>query len=131
MTPQPASRAGRYVRFLGLAFAIVAGLCAIGFLPTRRLAGPDALTAMAAGCAISFVAAAMAGALLVVVDAATPEARMQRSFMATVVRLVIVVLLGIGAALSGEFSRSPLLLWMAMSYIALLPLEVMLAIRPA
>ena len=33
MTPPPASKAGRYLRFLGLAFAIVAGLCAIGFLP--------------------------------------------------------------------------------------------------
>ena len=29
----------RYARFLGLALAIVFGLCAVGWLPTRRLAG--------------------------------------------------------------------------------------------
>jgi len=131
VTPEPASRAGRYIRFLGLAFVIVAGLGAVGWLPTRRLAGPDGVLAMAAGCGISFIAAAFAGALLVAIDAATPEARMQRSFLATIARLAVVVVLGIAAALSGEFSHSPLLFWMATSYVALLPLEVMLAIRPA
>ena len=121
-------RGSRYARFLGLAVAIVAGLCAIGWLPTRRLAGAGAVAAMVAGCAIGLLSAALAGWLLTAVAADTPEARMQRSFLAMVVRLAVVVVLGAAAVFSGEFARAPLLFWMAAAYVALLPLEVRLAI---
>ena len=123
-----ASRGSRYARFLGLAVAIVAALCAIGWLPTRRLAGATGVVAMAAGCGISLLSAALAGGLLVVVGAETPEARMQRGFLAMVVRLAVVVVLGMAAALSGELARQPLLFWIGTAYVALLPLEVKLAI---
>jgi hypothetical protein len=83
---------------------------------------------MMAGCTISFVSGALAGGLLIVVGAETPEGRMKRSFLAMIVRLVVVVVLGTAAALSGEFARAPLLIWIGMAYIALLPLEVRLAI---
>lgn len=122
------SRGGQYARFLGLAVAIVIGLAVIGWLPTRRLAGAGALAAMAAGCGISLVSAALAGGLLIAVPAPTPEARMQRGFMAMVVRLAVVVVLGLAAVLSGELARQPLLFWIGAAYVALLPLEVRLAI---
>jgi len=118
----------RYARFLALAFVVALGLCAVGWLPTRRLAGAPAVAAMIAGCVISLASAALAGGLLVAVDANTPEARMRRSFMAMVARLAAVIVLGLAAALSGEFARGPLLIWMAVAYMALLPLEVRLAI---
>lgn len=118
----------RYARFLGLAVATVVGLCAAGWLPTRRLAGPEAVWSMAAGCAISLFSAAVAGWLLISVHADTPQARMQRAFLAMMIRLVLVLIVGVAAALSGEFARSPLLFWLAVAYMALLPLEVRLAI---
>ena len=120
----------RYVRFLGLAVGLMVALCAVGYFPTRRLSGADAVGAMAAGCGISLVAAAAAGWLLTAVGAETPEARMQRGFLAMVVRFAVVVVLGLAAALSGEFARAPLLFWMATAYVVLLPLEVRLAITP-
>ena len=122
------SRSSRYARFLGLSVAIVFGLCALGWLPTRRLAGAEAVVAMFAGCAIGLVSAALAGWLLIVVSGDTPEARMQRGFLAMVVRLAVVVVLGMAAALSGEIARQPLLFWIGTAYVALLPLEVKLAI---
>jgi hypothetical protein len=118
----------RYARFLSLAVAIVIGLGAVGFLPTRRLAGGHALRSMAAGCAISLVAAALAGWLLIVVDAGTPEARMQRAALAMVCRLAVAAVLGVAAALSGEVAPRPMLFWLAATYVVLLPLEVKLAI---
>jgi len=118
----------RYARFLGLAVAIVVALGAVGVLPTRRLAGPEAVAAMIAGCAISLVSAALAGLLLVTVSGDTPDARMKRSFLAMVVRLAVVVVLGMAAALGGVFAPQPLLFWIATGYVALLPLEVRLAI---
>jgi hypothetical protein len=120
----------RYVRFLGLAVVFVVALCGVGFVPTRRLAGEEAIGAMIIGCGISLVAAALAGWLLVAVGAGTPEARMQRGFLAMIVRLAVVIVLGIAAALSGQFLRAPLLFWMATAYVVLLPLEVKLAIAP-
>jgi hypothetical protein len=85
---------------------------------------------MLAGCGISLVAAALAGWLLTAVGADTPQARMQRAFLAMAVRLAVVIVLGLAAALSGEFARTPLLFWMAAAYVVLLPLEVRLAIAP-
>jgi hypothetical protein len=126
MTEQTA--ASRYARFLGLAVGIVLVLCAAGFLPTRRLAGTDGVPAMFAGCAIGLMSAALAGLLLVAVAGDTPDARMKRSFLAMVARLVVVVALGAAAALSGVLATEPLLLWIAVAYVALLPLEVRLAI---
>ena len=70
---------------------------------------------MAVGCAIGFASAALAGWLLTAVRADTPDARMQRAFLAMVVRLAVVVVLGLAAALSGEFARMPLLFWVATS----------------
>jgi hypothetical protein len=119
---------GRYARFLGLALTVAVVLCAVGWRPTERLAGPQAVSAMLAGCAISLLSAAIAGWLLVAVPADTPELRMRRAFVAMVVRLFFVLALAVAAALSGEFARSPLLFWLAMAYMALLPLEVRLAI---
>ena len=119
----------RYARFLGMAVAIVIGLCTVGWLPTQRLAGPRAPAAMVAGCTISLLSAGVAGYLLTAVRADTPQVRMRRGFLAMIVRLVVAVVLGLAAALSGEFATSPLLFWLAMAYIALLPLEVRLAIQ--
>ena len=117
-----------FARFLGLAVAVVLGLGVIGWLPTARLAGPAGPSAMAAGCVISLLSAAIAGWLLIAVPAETPQARMQRAFMAMMVRLAVALVVGVAAALSGAFARSPLLFWLAAAYMALLPLEVRLAI---
>ncbi len=123
-----ASRSAQYGRFLGLGAAMVLVLGLVGWLPTRNLAGAEAVPAMAAGCVIGLIAAAMAGVLLVVMGGATPEARMQRAFAAMVARLAVVLVLGLGAALSGLFARMPLMFWIATTYVVLLPLEVRLAV---
>lgn len=123
-----ASQGGRYVRFIGLAVLVVVVLVGVGFLPTRRLGGDAALPAMVVGCVISLAGAALAGGLLVATRIDSPTSRMQTAFLAMVVRLAAVAVLGVAAALSGELARTPLLFWIATSYVALLPLEVKLAI---
>lgn len=118
----------RYLRFLGIAVAVTAALCALGFVPTRRLAGDAGIPGMFAGCAIGLISAALAGILLVSVPGDSPEAKLKRSFLAMVARLAVVVAFGAAAVLSGMFPVSPLLLWMVIAYMALLPLEVRLAL---
>jgi hypothetical protein len=117
-----------YPRFLGMAVAVIAALCVVGIVPTRRLAGDEGLPGMFAGCAIGFLSAAFAGLMLVTVAGDSPEAKLKRSLLAMVARLAAVVVLGVAAVLSGMFAISPLLLWIAIAYMALLPLEVRLAL---
>jgi hypothetical protein len=116
------------IRFLGAECLIVVALCAIGWIPTQRLAGSQALPAMIAGCGISLVSAVLAAYLTTLVDGSTPEGRMRRGMFAMFARLGIVIALSVAAVLSGEFAQRPLLLWMAIAYMAVLPLEVRLAI---
>lgn len=125
-----ASPRARYARFLGLAGMIVLALGAVGALPTRRLAGEQAWPAMVVGCLIGLLSAALAGGLVVAAAGDTPTARMQRAFLAMVLRLAVVVVLTLPAVLSGELARMPLLFWVAATYVVLLPLEVRLAIAP-
>jgi Ca2+/H+ antiporter len=111
-----------------MAFAVTAALCVLGFLPTRRFAGDAGVPGMLVGCAIGFLSAAFAGFLIVSVPGDSPEAKMKRSFMAMAARLAAVIVLGAAAVLSGMFPTAPVLLWMAIAYMALLPLEVKLAL---
>ena len=83
---------------------------------------------MAAGCGISLVSAALAGWLLIAVGGETPEARMQRASWRWWSGWRSSSCWALAAALSGELARQPLLFWMATAYVALLPLEVKLAI---
>lgn len=124
----PASKGARYAQFLVGAAVILAVLWGLGVVPTRRLAGGDGVFAMFAGCAISFISAALAGALVAMTGGDTPEARMQRWFLSMVVRLAVVVACGAAAVFSGLFPRQALLFWIAVAYVALLPLEVRLAL---
>jgi hypothetical protein len=116
------------IRFVAAEALIVVVLCGIGWIPTQRLAGPEALPAMFAGCAISLVSAALAGWLTTMIDGSMPEGRMRRGMFAMFARIGIVMALSVAAVLSGEFLQRPLLFWMATAYMALLPLEVRLAI---
>jgi len=122
------SASSRYATFVGLSVAVALAMVALGYVPTRRLAGDIGIRSMLAGCGIGLVSAACAGVLLVMVAGDTPEARMKRSFMAMVARLAVAVAFAAAAVMSGLFSTQPLLLWIGIAYMALLPLEVRLAI---
>jgi hypothetical protein len=125
MAPGPASR---YLRFIGWTAVVIVAVVGIGVLPTRRLAGDAALPAMLAGCAIGWISAALAGGVLVAPREKTPQAQMQTALMAMMVRVAAVIVLGAAAVLTDIFQRAPLLFWLAASYVALLPLEVRLAV---
>jgi len=99
-------------------------------VPTRRLGGPEAVTAMLAGWGVSLVASWIGALPLLVAGAGiTPQERVVRLLGSMALRLAVVVLLGAGAVLGGLFSERALLLWIALSYMALLPLDTAFALR--
>ncbi len=129
------SAAGDFARFLILAGAIVVFVAGVGYVPTKRLAGSDGTLAMAVGCVISLVASAM-GAVPVVLarrhvgtDSQAAGRRVTAVMMSMAVRFLVVLILGVAAALSGLLVTAPLLIWLAISYLALLAADTTFALR--
>jgi hypothetical protein len=112
-----------YARSLLLIVAAAGVVAALGYLPTKRVAGAEGVTAMLAGCAITMIASAIG--VIPIAGAAGRPSRVtpQVIMVATSVRLVGVLVLAVAAALSGLFERGPLLIWVAVSYLAQLAVD--------
>lgn len=124
MTAAGRSRTAGYLRFLVWVTVVAAAVAALGAVPTRRLAGEDGIPALLAGCLIGAIAS-LAGGLPVFFGppAASPAGRLQATLLAMAVRLGVVLALGLAVALSGWFERVPLLIWIAVSHLALLVVD--------
>lgn len=118
--------AARYLRFVAAALAAAGLLVLIGYWPTQRLAGSDALGAMFAGCAVSFLASVVGG--LPLCFRREGSIPIFTAFVSMGLRLLAVVVLGTVAALSGFFPLRPLLLWLAIAYVALLAVDTVYAV---
>lgn len=125
----PARPAAGYARFLALAVAVTVTAGAIGAVPTRRLAGEEGLPALLAGCLIGLLSSALGGLPVALWRDRTPAGRVTAMMASTAVRLLAVAVLGIAAVLSGQLARMPLLLWIAISYAALLGVDAWYALR--
>jgi uncharacterized membrane protein len=118
-----------YLRFLAWALLIAAAAALLGYAPTRRLWGEAAIPAMMAGVAIGVIASA-AGALPIALSRmrGAPISPAQ-GLAAMGIRTAAVVVLGLSVGLSGWFDSRPLLIWIALGYVAQLALDVWYAVR--
>ena len=128
---KPGTAAQGYLRFLAWAAGVAVAVGAIGWWPTRRLAGDDGIPALVAGCLIGLLSSALGGLPIALIRDRAPASRLIASMGAMGVRLLAVVVLGAAAVLSGWFARAPLLLWIAGSYAALLGVDAWYALRAA
>jgi len=123
MTPAR-SPAAEYLRFLAWVVGVAALIALVGAQPTRRLGGEEAIPAMIAGCAIGVLASAV-GALPVALArrSGSRVAPLQGMLASMALRLATVLGLGLAAGFSGWFEIRPLLLWIALGYVAQLALD--------
>jgi hypothetical protein len=127
MTPAR-SPAAEYLRFLAWVVGVAALIALVGALPTRRLGGDEAIPAMIAGCAIGVLASAV-GALPVALArrsgsrVAPLQGPLQGMLVSMALRFATVLVLGLAAGFSGWFEIRPLLLWIALGYVAQLALD--------
>ena len=128
---KPVTAAHGYLRFLAWAAGVAVAVGAIGVWPTRRLAGDDGIPALVAGCLIGLLSSALGGLPIALIRDRAPASQVIASMGAMGARLLAVVVLGAAAALSGWFARIPLLLWIAVSYAALLGVDAWYALRSA
>lgn len=124
------SPAAAYLRFVAWVIGVAVLAAVVGYLPTRRMGGAEAVPAMVAGCAVG-VLASLVGGLPVLWGRAepTPAERLNRMLLGLAMRFGAALALGLVAALSGLFDRDPLLLWIAISYLALLVVDTRFAVK--
>ena len=123
ITDLPATVNGRVLKIGFLCLVVAVLLAASMGAVTYRFAGTAGLAAMGAALLISLISN-VAGALPAcwrLGDIEPPDAKDMLWGMA--VRLVVLLLLAVPAALSDVFPRRPLLLWLAGGYFALLMME--------
>jgi hypothetical protein len=125
----PPRAAGRYLRFLAQVATATIAAALLGALPTLRLGGEGALLAMAVGCGISALGSAVGGLPFALSPPAAPQAAATRALLAAVLRPLVVLGLGLAAALSRRFATAPLLIWLAVSYVLLLVLDTRYAVE--
>ena len=122
--------AAAYLRFVAWLLGVAALAAAVGYLPTRRLGGPDAVPAMIAGCAVGVLSSLVGGLpVLLARSDPTPAERLNRMLFGLALRFGVAIALGMAAALSGGFARYPLLLWVAISYLVLRPVDTRFALK--
>ena len=98
----------------------LAAVVVVGAWPTWRLAGGAGLTAMGVGSAISLIGA-LAGSLVSVAGMARrPELAGYMTMAAASVRFGVALVLAAAVALIGLLDVAALLLWVVISYLALL-----------
>ncbi|HXO20719.1 MAG TPA: hypothetical protein VOA87_12450 [Thermoanaerobaculia bacterium] len=127
MTGDQRRAAVDYLRFLAWTAVLVTAIALLGWLPTRAWGGKGAVLAMAVGCGVGVLAAA-AGGLPVALAAAgrgreKDRERFGAALQAMILRLVVALAAGVAATLSGKFARGPFLVWVAISYVALLAVD--------
>ncbi len=108
-----------YLSFLALAVAILAVLITLGIIPTRRLAGDDAVAAMIAGCLISVFAALLGTIPVMLARGRGASSTIPAVLMSILLRTSAVIVLGFLAFRSGWFEAKPLLIWMVLSHASL------------
>lgn len=123
------SPVAEYLRFLVYAVAVGAALVLLGYAPTRRLGGEGALPAMVAGCVIGILASAVGALPIALARRSDRRAPLEGMLGAMALRLATVLALGLSAGLSGWFETRPLLIWIALGYVAQLALDARYATR--
>jgi hypothetical protein len=125
-----ARAAGSYLRFLAWATGAIVAAALLGYIPTLRLAGEDALPSMIAGCLVAFLASAI-GAIPAARASNRPGVARegpQVALKAMALRLLSVVVLGAAVGLSGRFETMPLVVWIAIAHAALLIVDTRYAL---
>ena len=111
-----------YARFAIWVLACAVALVVLGFLPTRRLAGEEALPAML-GAVLAASLGSIIGGYPVFAAHRRGTPNPHAGLVSMMVRLVAVALLSTSLALSLALESGPFLGWLAVSYLLLLVVD--------
>lgn len=129
MTKARATFGGYYAVFVGMGLATALAVAAIGYFPTVRIRGDEGAAALAAGCAVSWIASCIGALPTAAALAARPKQAGTAVLTSTMVRFVTALVLVVPLVLSGWFDKTVLVLFVAVSYLMMLMVDTLLAVR--
>lgn len=115
---------GAFGRLALLSLGVALATALVGYLPTRALGGPDALSALLIGLGIALFATLAGLVPQVLTLSREPRERQAGVLAGTVVRFLLTLGLLLPALLTGITARVALALWTAIGYIVLLAVDV-------
>jgi hypothetical protein len=124
-------RAGEsHLKFTFLLVGVAVCLVLLGYLPTRRLGGASAIQAMWYGCALNVLSASI-GALPITFARIQPrrESAARVSLVSMVLRMGTALILAVAALIGLGLETKPFVLWFALAYAALLPIDTLYATK--
>lgn len=118
-----------YVRMAGLTALAAALLVAIGYAPTRAAAGDAGVAAMLVGAG-----AALLGGLVGLLPPALFSGRGFAHYangvlLGMALRMLLTLALALGLRLANHWPAAPLLLWVGLTYVAILVVEGILLLQ--
>ncbi len=119
----------RYAKFVGVSVVVAVAIAGVGFLPTRKLAGVEGLWAMLAGCGVSLLGSWFGAVPMAMVVVGDKTAVATAALGAMAVRFMVVVSGALALALGTELERPSLLIWVGISYLVLLVVDTLFAVR--
>lgn len=119
----------RFFRFLLWLSSAGALMTTLGVYPTTHLGGPAAAQAMLAGCGVSFFASILGGILLLALAQGPTTTIAAAGLVATGLRFGVALLGGTLVALGTTLDRVPLLIWVALSHLIFLTIDVRFAFQ--
>lgn len=129
-TADSAHGSGRSLaRFVGMAVLLTCGIGAIGYVPTRRLVGEVAAAAIGLGSGASLVGAICGAAVLVARRGSPAREIGSVVIQAMLVRMMVTAALAAVAVVAKAAPVAPLLFWVAISYVSLLTVDTLFALR--
>lgn len=124
------STVGALLRFSGLLIVAGGALALLGWYPTNNLGGASGIRGMLAGIGVG-LAASLVGALPAL--RAKPDGDTTQLMVSLLggsgLRIAVALALSLAIVLGSEIERAPFLIWVGLSYLALLPLDVLLTLR--
>ena len=118
-----------WLKAAAVGLLVVAIAAAVGYVPTVRASGADGVSAMWVGCGIGLVSnwiglIATAGSFR-----GDPARRPLAVLLGTAVRFLAVMVFTASAALSGLVPATPLVVWVAISYLTVLAVDTAWLVR--
>jgi len=116
-------------RFVLLSGGLAGLTCIAGYFPTVHFSGPESVRSMIVGCGVSW--AALSLGMMPVAWAITSQTAPSVNAVlgATAIRFLVTMALTAPLALSGWLHSTVFVVWVGISYLTLLPLEVIVAVR--
>jgi len=129
MSKARATFGGYYAVFVGVGLATALLVAGFGYFSTVRLKGDDGAVALAVGCGVSWIASCIGALPTAAALSSRPKQATTAILASTMVRFITALILVVPLVLSGWFDRTVLVLFVAVSYLMMLLVDTLLAVR--